>query len=518
MTMKICFISNSVTMFTGFGQQTRLLSKKFAELGHEVFNLCEKRLDEETPWITEIAFNKFSIPSTDRELSKIKPDVVIVLDGYNRNFDCPNLSYSGRCKFFFWFPYESIIPLSSHTKLFKNVPDNRVVFTSKFTQDIWSPHVKGPVIYHCVDTDLLSAKPDKVNANKLIRKLGIPTDKSLICNVNRNEMRKRWDDFYEVFQSIRNKEPGKYHAVVHSNDAGFYDFQDLEEYYGLGDEVTRTGFEFTKGLSKEDFRDLFSQMNLRLDTASSEGFGLNVAEFAVMGVPQWVGNHTCMSEILGEDYPKFPCNGIFVSHYKNIYSTVDYSEPLVITREHVLTAQKRAIELFNPDEIARQWLDLINNTEVSPKHKWGFNPTERMGADFMNAAGLCQKIGGDIIEYGTHDGRFVECCLYHGLNIKSLNTEILPVSDRVKDYCIPLSDLNAVKKTPQANIAVITDYTVPPTLLLGYNWLLIRRELVNQEIPVGFHRRLELESAMVSRYRFFSHEIYAKDPYANPLI
>lgn len=514
--MKICFISNSVTMFTGFGQQTRLLSQKFAERGHEVFNICEKRLDEETPWITEIAFNRFSVETADKELSRIKPDVVIVLDGYNRNFDCPNLAYSGRCKFFFWFPYESILVQHGHRKMFRNVPEGHVVFTSKFTQKIWEPYVKGPVIYHCVDTNLLSAAPNLENRKKLFRKLGIPNDEYLVCNVNRNEMRKRWDDFYEVFHSLRNEDK-IYHAVVHSNDVGFYDFQDLEEYYGIGDNVTRTGFEFTKGLSKEDFRDIFSGMNLRLDTSSSEGFGLNVAEFAVMGVPQWVGDHTCMNEILGEDYPKFPCKGVFTSHFKNIYSKIDYSQNLCVTGEHVQNAKHRAMELFNPDTIADQWLSLIEGSEVNLKYKWGFNPTDTLGADFMNLCGLSKKIGGNLVEFGTHDGRFVECCLYHGIDVVSLESSTpLPVSDRVKEHTISLEDVNK-NGIPTGNIAVITDYTVPKELLKNYNWLFVRRRLVHQEIPPGFHRRTELESAMVSRYKFFSHEIHSKDPNANPL-
>lgn len=510
--MKICFISNSVTWFTGFSQQTKILAQEFHNRGHEVFNLCERRVEGDTPYITEISFHNFSIEAYDRELFRIKPDVVIVLDGYNRNFNCANLTYTGHCKFFFWFPYESIVPLHDHREQFKNCPEGSVVFTSEFTRNIWN-HVPGPVIPHSID-DVLFEEPNKENGLALRKQMGIP-DVPIVFNINRNEVRKRWDNFFKVVKELVNFPSGyiaeDFKVVVHTNQAGYYNFKQLLDYYDLNDRVIFTDFEFTKGLSKTDFRDLFSTFDLRIDTSSSEGFGLVVAEMAALGIAQWVGEHTCMNELL-PNYPKFPVNGMYVSQSRNMYSEFDFVFPLV-TEENIREA-KEHVKRYNTKSIADQWESLFEQTTINPKYKWGFNGSESMGAGMMAAATFCGSVGGKIVEYGTQDGKFVDCCLYLGLDVVSVDNGVMELSERTKSVTISPT---AKFTIPKGNILVATDFQVPPIVLKNYNWLIIRKKLNHQEIPEGFHRRTELESAMVARDRSFRHEIYSKDSTINPL-
>jgi glycosyltransferase involved in cell wall biosynthesis len=498
--MKICFISNSVTWTTGFGQQVRILSKEFAKNGHEVFNICENRLAEDTPWITEIAFAKFQLHSVDEELFRIKPDVCIVLNGSNRAFDCANLVYTGHCKFFFWFAYESLYVSSHHHHSFKECPKDSVVFLSWFHKHVWN-HVEGTVIPHCVDVDMLT-NPDVENGYKLLAKMGAEPDIPVVVNANRNDVRKRWDKFFQVAQRLN--EFDDFQFLVNSSKDGYYDLEQLADIYGVK-HCTFFNFNQTyKGLSQEEFRDLLSACSFRVDSSSAEGFGLTVAEVAAIGLPQWVGDHTCMNEILGPDYPKFPQVGLFGSQGKSFYADIDMSGDLIITGSDVKKAKDHVIKNFHPSAVYDKWMNLIESHQIPIDRKWGFNGTSKIGASLVAAAQFCEKVGGRIVEYDTYDGKFVDSCNYLGLDILSVNSGKIPLSERTLTKCVNAENL----RPPEGNIAVVNDSSVPPLVLSRYNWLLLRRRVPNkkQDIPGGFYRNPN-----------FSHEIYSKDSSVNPL-
>jgi glycosyltransferase involved in cell wall biosynthesis len=540
--MKIVIISGSTTTPLGFGQQTKILADQFVKAGHEVIVLCENKTDAPTPGIEEFALGAFDVAKYDKELHRIAPKVVICFDWYMKLFQMPYMTYSGKCKFLLWFPYESAKVQHAHKSYFVNMPKDRVVFISDFTRRIWSKHANSTrVIPHAVDTELWSSPITIEERDEVYDKFRLNSSHEYVININRNDPRKRWDLFFDAAEHLSRRYP-HFRFIVHSNNEGYYNFYEMEEWYGIKGKVIYTDFNLVTGLSRKDLANLVKCCALRVDPSSGEGFGLTVAEVAAAGVPQLVFNHTTMPEILGKDYPMAkPAGNIVTPSGLYIYGT---AEELVrqeekLTDKLIRDAQDHVIWNFNPETVASNWLNLIENTEgPSKKYRWGYNGTAEMSYTAVGVGYFASKIGGRVVEIGTHDGRIVDACLYFGLDIESFYDDYsLPMlHKRTLDSCKPMRDI-----WPDGKILVMTDYHEDLFLKYGerynsivnqsvkYDWILIKKsnptvtkfpenfEVLGRGFKL-FTRRPELEAAMKIRYNSFSHEIWSKDPDASPAI
>lgn len=540
--MKIAFISGSTTIPMGFGQQTRILADFFRSRGHEIFVLCENRTSEDTPGIEEYALGSFDINKYDRELYRIKPDVVLCFDWYMKMFQVPYLSYSGQSKFLMWFPYESSKVQHGHRNYFVNLPKDRVVFISDFHRNIWSKYTNSSVLIpHAVDIDTWTAPLTIEERNDVYDKFRLNDRYNYVINLNRNDPRKRWDLFFEAAEQLLRRD-SNFRFIVHSNkDNAYYNFDELEDWYGVKGKVIYTDFNLVSGLSRKDLANLVKCCSLRVDPSSGEGFGLSVAEVAAAGVPQLVFNHTTMPEILG-DYPMAKASGKMVTPNGMYISGTgeELVQPFEDLGEHnIESAKQNVIDKFHPDVVGQQWLDLIENTDgASKKYRWGFNGTAEMSYTAVGLAYFCSKIGGKVVEVGTHDGRVVDACLYYGLDVTSYYDDysIGMINQRTKSFCKPMEEI-----WPDGNILVMTDYhedlfnrfkdryNSVVNQSCKFDWILIKRDrLTMTEFPDDFEilgrsfrlftRRRELEAAMKVRYNSFSHEIWSKDPDAAPQI
>jgi glycosyltransferase involved in cell wall biosynthesis len=526
----------------GFGQQTKILADFFRSRGHEIFVLCENRTSEDTPGIEEYALGSFDINKYDRELYRIKPDVVLCFDWYMKMFQVPYLSYSGRSKFLMWFPYESNKVQHGHRNYFVNLPKDRVVFISDFHRNIWSKYTNSSVLIpHAVDIDTWTAPLTIEERNDVYDKFRLNDRYNYVINLNRNDPRKRWDLFFEAAEQLLRRD-SNFRFIAHSNkDNSYYNFDELEDWYGVKGKVIYTDFNLVSGLSRKDLANLVKCCSLRIDPSSGEGFGLSVAEVAAAGVPQLVFNHTTMPEILG-DYPMAKASGKMVTPNGMYISGTgeELVQPFEDLGEHnIESAKQNVIDKFHPDVVGQQWLDLIENTDgASKKYRWGFNGTAEMSYTAVGLAYFCSKIGGKVVEVGTHDGRVVDACLYYGLDVTSYYDDysIGMINQRTKSFCKPMNEI-----WPDGKILVMTDYhedlfnrfkdryNSVVNQSCKFDWVLIKRDrLTMTEFPDDFEilgrsfrlftRRRELEAAMKVRYNSFSHEIWSKDPDAAPQI
>lgn len=540
--MKIAFISGSTTIPMGFGQQTRILADFFRSRGHEIFVLCENRTSEETPGIEEYALGSFDINKYDRELYRIKPDVVLCFDWYMKMFQVPYLSYSGQSKFLMWFPYESSKVQHGHRNYFVNLPKDRVVFISDFHRKIWSKYANSSaLIPHAVDIDTWTAPLTIEERNDVYDKFRLNDRYNYVINLNRNDPRKRWDLFFEAAEQLLRRD-SNFRFIVHSNkDNAYYNFDELEDWYGVKGKVIYTDFSLVSGLSRKDLANLVKCCSLRVDPSSGEGFGLSVAEVAAAGVPQLVFKHTTMPEILG-DYPMAEASGKMVTPNGMYISGTgeELIQPFeALDEDKIESAKQNVIDKFHPDVVGQQWLDLIESTDgASKKYRWGFNGTAEMSYTAVGIAYFCSKIGGKVVEVGTHDGRVVDACLYYGLDVVSYYDDysLAMINQRTKSFCKPMTEI-----WPDGNILVMTDYhedlfnrfkdryNSVVNQSCKFDWILIKRDrLTMTEFPEDFEvlgrsfklftRRRELEAAMKVRYNSFSHEIWSKDPDAAPQI
>ena len=539
--MKIAFISGSTTTPLGFGQQTKILSDHFLKHGHEVFVLCENRTADETPGIEEYALGQFDVTKYDRELFRIKPDVVICFDWYMKLFQLPYLSYSGRCKFLMWFPYESSKIQHGHRNYFVNLPKNRLVFISDFHRKIWSKYANSDLLIpHAIDVDTWSAPLTIEERDETYDRFRLNNKYNYVINLNRNDPRKRWDLFFQAAEELLRRDHN-YRFIVHSNrDNGYYNFDELEDWYGVKGKVIYTDFNLIQGLTRREMANLVKCCSLRIDSSAGEGFGLSVAEVAAAGIPQLVFNHTTMPEILGPNYPMAVASGTLTTPSGMYISGTgaELARPFeAITEDHVEEAKNNVLTKLNPQVIGDQWLRLIEATEGgSPRYRWGFNGTAEMSYTAVGLAHLASRIGGKVVEIGTHDGRVVDACLYHGIDITSFYDDysLAMINARTKSYCKPMSEY-----WPDGRTLIMTDYHEDLYRRYGnryqsvvnqsckFDWVLLKRnnpsvtdfpedfEILGRGFKL-FTRRPELEAAMKVRYNSFSHEIWSKDPDAAP--
>lgn len=419
--MKIVFLSNSTTLQTGFGKQTLLLSREFQKRGHEVTVICGRQNGE--PVVPEVSFDGFPREAVDRELHRLEPDVVIVLEGSWYEYQSVYLQSTGKTKFFWWFAFESsYIPIAERD-YWRNVPPGRVCFLSEFHRQLWKPYVRGPVIPHAVDLDVW--KPQGVSRQQVIG------------NLNRNDPRKRWDLFYEFCSNFPDY---RYH--VHSGD-GYWNWSDLEESYGVAGRVT-----YTKDLPEHELVKLVSGWRVRFDSSSGEGFGCSTAELAAAGVQQVVGDHTTMREVLGPSArltgttPYYTDRGMFSQ-----VVVADAVEDFRFGQEMSAACGEHVRDMFSVERVADLWEKQFEQPDHHRPH--GFNSS--LNKKSLTGLGkLLKAIGGLVLELWPLDGQVLETCLHAGVDVTAMTDRYF--EGRLGQYCVPYTVV-----WPEAQVLLMTD-------------------------------------------------------------
>lgn len=133
----------------------------------------------------------------------------------------------------------------------------------------------------------------------------IPTDATLIGNVNANRFRKRLDITMDVFARIRAqwpKEKDEPFFYVHSQPNNGYDGWDLNEliaFYGLSGRVLiPQGVNSFEGFPEEKMPWIYSSLDVQISTTMGEGWGLTTMEGIACGTMQVVPDFAALPEWL----------------------------------------------------------------------------------------------------------------------------------------------------------------------------------------------------------------------------
>jgi len=251
--------------------------------------------------------DRFGIPRLPEIVQKVKPDIFICLNDLwivNGVWERIHfLKNKLKFKFIAYFPTDSIKYLPD---MLRNIPawDMAITFTIPCAQRLLShgiPNCKLGVLPHGLDTGKFSPMP-KEEARK---ELGLPQDKFIVLNANRNQPRKRIDLTIKAFVDFtKNKEDTMLYLHMGAKDMGWDVIPMFEsEMKAIGQDPTRRlvltspQINYIMAPPDELLNKIFNAADVGINTADGEGWGLVPFEHASCRKPQIVPRHTACMDI-----------------------------------------------------------------------------------------------------------------------------------------------------------------------------------------------------------------------------
>jgi glycosyltransferase involved in cell wall biosynthesis len=254
--------------------------------------------------------DRFGIPRLPEIVNKVKPDVIIALnDVWVVNQVWERIQFLRDTVKFKFLAYIPIDSQSYVPDMFKHLPnwDLAVTFTIPCANRILEHKVAAPrlgVLPHGVSLD----KFFPMNRDQARDELGLPKDKFIVFNGNRNQPRKRIDLTIKAFADFAVDKPDTMlYLNMGSKDLG-WDIKSL-----FSHEMSRRGLDPKHRLAMttpneinymaappdELLNKVYNAVDVGINTADGEGWGLVSFEHGACGVPQIVPNHTACADIWG---------------------------------------------------------------------------------------------------------------------------------------------------------------------------------------------------------------------------
>lgn len=254
--------------------------------------------------------DRFGIPRVPEVIDKVKPDIVICLNDIwivNQFWErCQFLKDKYKFKFIAYFPIDSE---RYYPDMLRNIEywDLAITFTVNCAHRILSHGVKAArlgVLPHGVDTSKFSPMPHE----EARAQLGIPNDKFIVFNGNRNQPRKRIDLTIQSFVHFAKDKPDTMlYLHMGAKDMGWDIiplFRRECERYGIESAnrliLTAENLNYMQAPPDEMLNRIYNACDVGINTADGEGWGLVSFEHASCRKPQVVPNHTACIDIWDE--------------------------------------------------------------------------------------------------------------------------------------------------------------------------------------------------------------------------
>lgn len=254
--------------------------------------------------------DRFGLPRVPEILDKVKPDVFIVLNDLwvvNQVWEQAHfLKQKNNFKFFAYFPTDS---QTYPDDMLRNIEhwDLATTFTVGSAQRLLEHGIQAQrlaVIPHGVDSGRFHPMP-KEEARK---ELGLPQDKFIVLNANRNQPRKRIDLTIRSFADFAKDKPNTMlYLHMGAKDLG-WDIMSLfkreMKRVGAPSEnrliLTSANMNYMAAPPDEVLNKIYNACDVGLNTADGEGWGLVNFEHASCRKPQVVPNHTVCADLWDE--------------------------------------------------------------------------------------------------------------------------------------------------------------------------------------------------------------------------
>ena len=298
---------------TGFGRvTTSVLEHLQKEHEVEVIGINYNGDPHDLPYKIYPASNlacpdRFGIPRLPELIDKIKPDIFICLNDVwivNQVWErIQFLKDQYKFKFIAYFPIDSE---AYYPEMLRNIPhwDLAITFTVNCAQRVLKHNIQPSrlgVLPHGVDTSKFTPMP----RDEARDALGIPKDKFIVFNGNRNQPRKRIDLTIQAFAKFAIGKPdtmlylhmgvkdlGWDITALFKREMSKYDLDDKQRLILTSNEINYIAAPPDDLLNK-----IYNSCDVGLNTADGEGWGLVSFEHASCRKPQVVPNHTACKDI-----------------------------------------------------------------------------------------------------------------------------------------------------------------------------------------------------------------------------
>jgi D-inositol-3-phosphate glycosyltransferase len=251
--------------------------------------------------------DRFGVSRIPEILHKERPDVVICLNDIwivNQFWErCQFLKDDLKFKFIAYFPVDSE---RYYPDMLQNMPfwDLAITFTINCAHRILSHKINIPrlgVLPHGVDSDRFYP----TSKEEARQELGLPLDKFIVFNGNRNQPRKRIDLTIQAFAEFAIDKPDTMlYLHMGAKDLGWDVmplFQREMTKRGLDDKhrliLTSSNMNYMDAPPDSLLNTIYNACDVGLNTADGEGWGLVSFENASCRKPQVVPNHTACKDI-----------------------------------------------------------------------------------------------------------------------------------------------------------------------------------------------------------------------------
>ena len=254
--------------------------------------------------------DRFGIPRLPEIFEKEKPDIFICLNDIwvvNQVWECIQFfKQKHKFKFIAYFPTDSE---AYPTDMLRNIPhwDLAITFTIPQAHRILA-HGIAPsrlgVLPHGVDT----SKFKPMLSDEARKKLGIPTDKFIVLNANRNQPRKNIDLTIKAFAAFAaNKPDTLLYLHMGAKDMGWDIIPLFEREMKLKNAdptnrlvLTSQDINYISAPPDDLLNLIYIACDVGINTSNGEGWGLVSFEHASCRKPQVVPNHTSCQDIWKE--------------------------------------------------------------------------------------------------------------------------------------------------------------------------------------------------------------------------
>jgi D-inositol-3-phosphate glycosyltransferase len=301
---------------TGFGRVTHSVLEHLSKLydvtvlGINYMGDPHKYPYKIYPAATLAAPDRFGLQRITEIVSEVKPDIFVCLNDIwvaNQVYEkFQFVKEESKCKFIGYVPVDSELYIPDMLQSMK-FWDVAVTFTKYSGETILThPDIKVEriaVIPHGVD----SSRFKPMDRQEARAKLGIPQDKFIVLNANRNQPRKRIDLTIEAFALFAKDKPDTaLYLHMGTKDLGWDVvplFKQEMARHGLDADkrliLTADNINYTNAPTDEVLNLIYNACDVGVNTSDGEGWGLVSFEHASCRKPQVVPEHTACKDIWG---------------------------------------------------------------------------------------------------------------------------------------------------------------------------------------------------------------------------
>jgi glycosyltransferase involved in cell wall biosynthesis len=300
--IKILWVSDSPTFFTGFGTVTNEILGRLARLdtyhiaclgwGYDGWPYDRRQIPFDIYPSRSPSLGKETLP---RALEEFRPDILISLGDTWMVEWMADLQNRDKFKYLAYLPIDGG-PLYQGWDRFMRSIDIPVT-CSRFGQQLVRqtfPDVDAKMIYHGVDTGVF--RP--LDKNEYTPPAGL-MDKFIVGCVARNQPRKNLPILIKAFAHFcKDKDDAVLYLHTNPDDIG-WDIIDLLKRYDIFNKtcISRSA-SVQKGLSKEKLNEIYNLFDIMALPTAGEGFGLPILESMAAGTPVIATAYSSCLELL----------------------------------------------------------------------------------------------------------------------------------------------------------------------------------------------------------------------------